>query len=125
MLETNKINLLDNYQLYLLIHNDSIDPTSQKKLKTEYKSRNLSNKEKERLQNKYQLNHSSLNSEIKKNNWNPIFTAFAINHHFRHLALLKTLGKKKEAKKYMIDLYIGLILYFVFIFLMVFIIKSK
>lgn len=125
MWKSDKIKLLDNYQLYQLIQNNSIDSNTRTKLKTELKTRNLSENEKIRLQNKYNLDHSKFNSEIEKNNWNPLFTAFALNRHFRHLALLKTHGKKKEAEKYMIELYFGLALYFSLIILLILVLKLK
>ncbi len=125
MLESDKIKLLDNYQLYQLISNDNMDKNTLSNLKTEYNSRNLSENEKMRLQKKYHLNHATFDTEIKKNNWSPLYTAFAINRHFRHVALLKTHGKKKEAKKYMIELYFGLVLYFTLVLLLLFIIKFK
>ena len=125
MTESNKIKLLDNYQLHQLIENQSIDKSTLEKLKTEFNARNLSENEKNRLRNKYQLNHSKFGSEIEKNNWSPLFTAFALNRHFRHLALLKTQGKKKEAEKYMIELYFGLALYFALIILLILVLKSK
>ena len=125
MSKSDKIKLLDNYQLYQLIESQSIDNNTLAKLKTEFNARNLSANEKDRIRNKYQLNHSKFGVEIEKNNWNPLFTAFALNRHFRHLALLKTQGKKKEAKKYMIELYFGLALYFALIILLILVLKSK
>lgn len=125
MLELDKIKLLDNYQLYLLIQNKSIDEDTWVKLKEEIKIRDLSENEKLRLKNKYDLNQLNFNTEIEKNNWKPLFTAFALNYHFRHLALLKTQGKKKEAEKYMIELYFGLILYFCLIVLLMLILKAE
>jgi len=124
MLKSNKIKLLDDYQLYQLIQNDSIDSNTLTKLKTEFNTRKLSENEKIRLLNKYQLNHSKFESEIEKNNLSPLFTAFSLNRHFRHLALLKTHGKKKEAKNYMIELYFGIALYFSLIILLIFILKT-
>ncbi len=125
MRDLDKIKLLDNYQLYQLIQNDKIDEDVHTNLKTEFNARNLPESEKIRIQKKYQLNHSSFESEIEKHNWNPLYTAFALNIHFRHLAMLKTLGKNKEAKKYMIDLYFGLALYFALIGLIILFLKSQ
>jgi len=125
MQNSNKIKLLDNYQLYQLIQSDSIDNITLTEIKTEFDSRNLSADEKLRIKKKYELNFTKLESKIDENPWNPLYTAFAINLHFRHLALLKTHGRKKEAKKYMIELYFGLALYFGLLILLIFIIKAN
>ena len=107
------------------MQNESLDKSILNQLKMEFDSRNLPKNEKIRLQNKYELNHSEFNSVIEENNWSPLFTAFALNKHFRHLALLKTQGRKKEAKEYMTKLYLGLALYFSVIILIILVIKTK
>ncbi len=119
-----KFKLLDNYQLYQLIQNDSIDKFTLIEVKTEFNSRNLTEYEKSRIKNKYDINFTKLESQIDKNNWNPLYTAFAINRHFRHLAFLKIQGRKKEAKKYMIELYFGLAIYFGLIVVLIFIMEA-
>ncbi len=125
MSDPDKIKLLDNYQLYQLIQSNSIDRGTLSTLRKEFNSRSLSNSEKSRIENKYQLNYFNHDSEIEKHNWNPLFTAFALNLHFRHLAALKNKKKKKEAKKYMIELYIGLALYFAIIILIAMILIAE
>ncbi len=125
MFEINKIKLLDNYQLYQLLQSDSIDKLTIEKLKKEFNSRNLTSHEKFRISNKYQQAHPELNSEVEENKLSPLFTAFALNTHFRYLALLKVKGKKKEVKKYMIELYIGLALYFALFILLIMMLKAK
>jgi hypothetical protein len=125
MLDYNKIKLLDSYQLFQLIHSESLDKNTLTSLNKEFHSRNLSEDEKIRLKNKFRLNHSKFESELDKNNWNPIFTPFLLNYPFHHLGLLKTHGRKKEAKIYMIELYIGLTIYFIFLVVLIFILESK
>ena len=124
-MNTNKIKLLDNYQLYQLMQSTSIDKSTLAELTSEYKSRNISPDEVLKIKNRYALQNSDFNSIIEGNTWNPIITAFAINKHFRHLAILKTQGKKVEAKSYMIKLYIGLMVYFVLFIALLFLLKSN
>jgi len=52
-LKSDKIKLLDNYQLFQLIQNESIDEITLSKLKTEYNSRNITKDEKLRIKQKY------------------------------------------------------------------------
>ncbi|MBW1296283.1 hypothetical protein [Aquimarina litoralis] len=124
-MEPNKIRLLDNYQLFQLIQSNSIDKTTVDKLKKEYNSRNINENEKLRLQQKYDLNFSKRDTELNMNQWDPLYTAFALNRHFRHIALLKALGRKKEAEKHMSRLYIGLALYFAGVILLILLVRSE
>lgn len=111
-MDTSKINRLDNYQLYQLLQNTLIDATTLAALKKEYASRNLSGYEQERLAQKYATNHTDVNSALEKKPLSPILTGFAYNTHFRHIAFLKSHGRKKEAKQHLLELYLGLALYF-------------
>ncbi|MCK7590572.1 hypothetical protein M0G43_08310 [Subsaxibacter sp. CAU 1640] len=97
------------------MQNKALDKETSRRLNVEFDSRKLSDDELKRLEQKYQMNQSGFKSEIEKPTWNPIFTAFAINRHFRHLALLKTQGKRDEAESYMAKLYLGLAIWFGFI----------
>lgn len=52
-MKPDKIKLLDNYQLFQLIENDSIDEITLSKLKAEFNSRNITEDEKLRFKQKY------------------------------------------------------------------------
>ena len=124
-MKSNKIKLLDNYQLFQLIRNNSIDKGTLYELKKEYESRHINENEQIRLQQKYDLNFSKRDDQLNTNQWNPMYTAFALNRHFRHIALLKTLGRKKEAEKHMSGLYIGIALYFAAIILLILVLRAE
>jgi len=124
-LKSDKIKLLDNYQLFQLIQNESIDEITLSKLKTEYNSRNITKDEKLRIKQKYDSFFLNQDFVLNNNQWNPLSTAFALNKHFRHIALLKVSGRKKEAKKYMIKLYYGLTIYSVIIILLIFVLRVR
>ena len=124
-MKSNKIKLLDNYQLFQLIRNNSIDKGTLYELKKEYESRHINENEQIRLQQKYDLNFSKRDDQLNTNQWNPMYTAFALNRHFRHIALLKTLGRKKEAEKHMSELYIGIALYFAAIILLILVLRAE
>lgn len=117
MWNSNKIKLLDNYQIYQLINNGKIDIETKNELKREFISRNLSEIEKERLSQKYQLNHLGLNCETASYKVHPLLSSFFLNRQFRNLAILKSKGKHKEARALMRNIYLGLFLCFIVIFL--------
>jgi len=111
-MEPHKIAHLDNYQLYQLLQNQAIDTSTLAVLKKEYASRNLSRYEQERLAQKYAAAHTDVNAALEKKPWSPILTGFAYNKHFRYIAFLKVHGRTQEAKQHLLELYLGLALYF-------------
>lgn len=111
-MNSNKIKLLDNYQLFLLIRNTSIDEETRAKLQSEFKNRDISNDVELRLNQKYGSTHPKQQQVIDVNNWDPILTGFAINRHFKQIALLKVAGNTREAKNYQLRLYAGIAIYF-------------
>jgi len=125
MFDSNKIKQLDNYQLYQLIQNEALDKTTLSELRTEFNSRGISENEILRLKQKYELNHSKFNEEIEANTWNPIFTAFALKRHFKHVALLQTQRRKKEAVIYLWKLCLGIALHMVVVTILIIIFKAK
>ncbi len=110
MLNYQNIKLLDNYQLYELIHGKLVDKEMLGLLKEEYQNRQLSTNEEIRLKQKYDVVHATFDKEIEKNNWNPLFTIFSLQAHFQHLAKLQIHRGKKEARIFMWKLYLGLFL---------------
>ncbi len=111
MIEKAEIKRLDNYQLFKLINQKSLDKLLLLKLKQAYEARDISSAEQSRLQNKYITETASFyDDEVV---WNPIFTGFALKRHFAHLAKLQVQGKKQEFKIYQRRLYLGISIYFI------------
>jgi len=110
-METNKVKLLSNYQLFQLAQNDRLDEETRRKVHEEFAIRNISALEIKDLKLRYNntLDHSR--KKLKANSWNPFYTAFAWRRHFNHLALLKTQGLKSEVKTYQTRFYLGLFIY--------------
>ncbi len=119
MIETTEIQHLDNYQLFKLIQQKSLDKALVLKLKQAYKIRNISSTEQLRLQNKYTAETASF-YEDEEVVWNPMFTGFALKRHLAHLAKLQVRGKKQEYKIYKRGLYVGVFIYFITLILLAF-----
>ena len=112
MIETTEIQGFDNYQLFKLIKQKSLDKSLILKLKQVFEARNISSAEQSRLQNKYITETTSIYEE-EEVVWNPIFTGFALKRHFTHLAKLQIQNKKQEFKIYQRKLYLGISIYFI------------
>lgn len=108
---SNKIKLLNNYQLYLLVQNELLDEETLDTIRREFDLRNISTLEHKQLKRQYQETFAKSNKELDVHAWNPFYTAFAWKRHFKHIALLKTLKRKKEAQVYQMQFYAGLAAY--------------
>jgi len=109
-MDQNKISLLDNYQIYQLIHFGSVDRSLIDILKTEFDSRDINSDELNRIKTKFENQYTQTQNRVKSNSPNPIFTSFLLKTHFQNIAKLKADRKKKEANKYQIKLNIGLVI---------------
>jgi len=124
--DSKKIKLLDNFQLYALTQNNLIDAEIIKMTKAELDSRNISNYEKLRLKQKYELNSKNQqNGNSEEIYSSPLLAGLFLNKNFRKLASLKIQGKKEEVKKLQSKIYIGLFIYFIALIFFIFLVKSK
>lgn len=119
-MDYDKVKVLDNYQIYQLIQNESIDKELVAVLQKEFDSRFINNIELNRLKAKYEDQFTEEKTSADTTNLNPVFTPFLLKTHFQNIAILKTNGKKKEAKTYQLKLNIGLILEGVIVVVLVF-----
>lgn len=120
-MDTTKVKLLNNYQLYQMSKNKSLDDATQQKVYQEFLIRNISTIEQKELERRYQETFAETNKELDAAAWDPFFTAFAWKKHFRHIALLQALKRNKEAKAYQLRFYLGMLVYMLlFILLLVF-----
>ncbi|WFO15021.1 hypothetical protein M601_014175 [Cellulophaga baltica 4] len=111
-MEPHKIALLDNYQLYQLLQNHAIDTSTLAALKKNMPCVNYRGMNKSDWHKKYAVAHTDVNAALEKKPWSPILTGFAYNKHFRYIAFLKVHGRTQEAKQHLLELYLGLALYF-------------
>lgn len=108
-----KLQQLETYQLYKLLQNQRIDSQTLTAIQLEFDSRKLSTEQLARLQYNYKKAQVTWQVVLDAHNWNPVLTAFVLHRHFTHVALLQLHGKRKEASRYMLQLYIGLTCYFI------------
>lgn len=123
-METNKVKLLNNYQLYQLAQNELLDQETLTKVRQEFVLRNVSTIELKKLQQKYDTELIDSRKDLDANYRDPFYTAFAWRKHLRHLALLKTQGSKSDAKRYQTRFYLGVFIYLL-IFVCLFVLYSK
>ncbi len=110
-MDTTKVKLLNNYQLYQMSKNKSLDDATQKKVYQEFLIRNISTIEQKELERRYQETFAETNKALDAASWDPFYTAFAWKKHFRQIALLQTLKRNKEAKAYQLRFYLGMLVY--------------
>lgn len=118
-MESNKVKLLDNYQLYQLGQNKYLDEETQMKVHKELVLRNIPTIELKEFERRHIATFDKPNEALAANTWDPLYTAFAWRKHFKHIALLKAFQRKKEAQVYQLRFYVGMAIYMLlFIFLL-------
>lgn len=123
-MQSNKVKLLNNYQLYQLAQNNSLDEETLNKVHQELALRNISTIEQKQLEQQYQDTFAQAVEELETNAWNPLYTAFAWKRHFKYIALLKTFKRKKEAKTYQLKFYTGILIYVLLLILILFLLRK-
>ena len=114
MIDQKGIKALDNYQLFKLRENHDLPKDLRKELEEEFKRRNLSKEEIQRIEQKYAVEYGKVNLVSEKKQY-PILTPFLINRHWRNINKLKRNKMFDRARKYEAELYLGIILYFILI----------
>ncbi len=110
-MQSNKVKLLNNYQLYQLVNNNLLDEETRNKARQELAFRNISTLERKQLERRYQSTFAKSNEELDAHTWDPFYTAFAWKKHFKKIALLRSFNRKSEAKTYQLKFYVGLLIY--------------
>ena len=116
MIDSKGIKSLDNYQLFKLKENSALDQVLLTELNNEFENRQLPKEELERLKQKYALEMGEVNPLPEQRQY-PSFTAFLLNRHWKNINKLKRNRLFDRARRYELELYFGLILYFTLILL--------
>lgn len=114
MIDSKGIKSLDNYQLFKLRENESLSKDLSLEIEKEFKSRYLSKEEIRRLKQKFAVEMGEVNPISDKKHY-PVLTPFLINRHWKNINKLKRNRLFDRARRYEMELYLGLILYFILI----------
>lgn len=118
-MDSTKVKLLNNYQLYQLSQNKSLDEDTLKKVYQEFLIRNISPLEQKELERRYRDTFAITKEELNAKAWDPFYTAFAWKRHFKHIGLLQTFKRDKEARAYQLRFYLGMLVYMLLFILLI------
>ncbi|MFK7813753.1 MAG: hypothetical protein AB8B59_14760 [Maribacter sp.] len=123
-MSTNKVKLLNNYQLFQLAENKLLDEETRARVHKEIVVRNISTIELKELKQRYDSSLDSVKAQLDENTWHPFYTGFAWKRHFRHIGLLKSHGRIKDAKDYQRNFYAGMVVYMLLGVVMIFLLRK-
>lgn len=123
-MQSDKVKLLSNYQLFQLLQNNSLDQETLTRIHYEFRARNISTLELKELQKRHEATFKESMQELDSNIWDPLYTAFAWKRHFKHIALLRTQGNKSVAKQYQIRFYVGVLIYMLLAILLILLVRK-
>lgn len=123
-MDTQKVKLLNNYQLYQLSQNRSIDAYTLDRVHQEFRLRNISPLERKELERRYKETFAQSNARLDTKSWDPLYTAFAWKKHFKQIALLRSFNRETEARVYQLRFYLGMGIYMLLLVVIILVLRT-